>query len=180
MSNEERLAINRRNGLVGFNEYYALSENPYTPSGIVPYSKKTFGVEQPLVNMDGELINGVEATSHNSHRDTLEFIKLFDGGRERIPSLSIAAIRMLFYMMKDLEPGKDYVSIDIPMFLAYFGYKENSKKIAWSALSELIHKEFIQKKEGTSGYYWINVNFFFNGVRTKLRIKNNNKDIKPI
>lgn len=98
--------------------------------------------------------------------DVAKFTKLFEGAEKDIDGLSSASVRMLMYIIRSLKHSTDEVRIDVPICMSELGYK--SKVSVYDGLFGLLKSEFIFRKSGIEGWYFINVNKIFKGYRSKL------------
>lgn len=146
-------------------DFESFRENPTIKDGIGvrQYVKKPSEIE--MVNTDtGEVgIFKPASTCVNIPHDSLEYIKVFKQALPQVKDLNTPALKVWVYILANLTPKRDEVSIIMKDCIEYTGYT-NPPPI-YKGLVELLSKQFLFRKVGSDSTYFINSNFFFNGKR---------------
>ncbi len=100
-------------------------------------------------------------------KDNTEFTKFFGAGCQAMLKLSSRGSRLLAYLLTIIKRDKDEVCIDVTLAQEWCGY--SSRTQVYAGIESLLDCNFICRKTGTGGEYYINVNYFFNGKRTNLQ-----------
>jgi len=105
-------------------------------------------------------------------KDGKNYVKLFDGAQKDLVQLGAAGIAMFCYIMQNLRKLQDQIIINPTLFGEWYrgiegGEKADIKMVCYRGIIDLLRNEFIYLKTG-EGSYFININKFFNGDRTKL------------
>lgn len=80
--------------------------------------------------------------------------------------LSMAGIKMLFFVLRMLKPGKNIVRFNIKVARRVTGYK--SDKSVYEGLVDLIKIGVLARKEGSNEDFWCNHEFVWRGSREKM------------
>jgi len=80
--------------------------------------------------------------------------------------LSMAGIKMLFYIMACLKPGTDTVTFNIKVARQRLGYKND--KSVYEGLVDLLKLGVLARVAGRDETFWINPQYVFRGDRSKL------------
>lgn len=121
------------------------------------------------VNADGqEVFIGQRYMGKDKMIDRRQYAKVYV---EFIPlilqeGLSMAGIKMLFYIIGCLQPGRDTVTFNIKVAREKLKYKHD--KSVYEGLVDLLKLGVIARKTGYTEQYWINPQFIFRGDRSKL------------
>lgn len=97
--------------------------------------------------------------------DKANYIKLFRSGSEVIRQLSPNGLKLFMYIVFHMGIHKDNVYLEPASVSEWCGCKRSS---FYRALAELVEKNIVSKKTGSSIEYFVNPNFIFNGSRLKL------------
>lgn len=96
--------------------------------------------------------------------DTLPFTKGFHGMMDVYWDLSVPGQKLWYYCFQGLKVGKDSVWLNY----ADVGVRcKIGKNSFYGAVKELIRKDVLARKLGSSLEFWVNPNVFFNGRREK-------------
>ncbi len=164
----------------GVSDFTTVNVNPSILSmkGLAKRGDKLYIEEEILVSKKGsdeveEETRLVDTGRYKGYvyQDNLHFYKIFRGVEDEIGKLNAVSIRVLFYMMQNLGYSKDYVRVDVAEWAKALGYSTN--KSIYDGLFGLLKNEFIYKKTGRDGDYFINVNKIFRGNRIKLLAEEN-------
>lgn len=122
----------------------------------------------PMVNTDSGEVVFVSNMGNMKVmiKDTTEFTKIFGAGCAEISKLSTRGVRMLAYLLTIIKRDKDDVLVDVGLAQEWCGYKSRTQ--VYAGICNLLQHNFICRKTGTGGEYYINVNYFFNGKRINL------------
>lgn len=151
--------------------------SPYKIEGFEKVIKPTGRRETDDKKNDKWLVDG-DGEIHERYRrlnlklgwtDTKQYVKVFT---HHIPELtrdlSECGNKLLWYIIHNIKIGEDFIVVHEGKFLEYGKYKPSSRNVYYRAVSELIKYNVIARKAGTQRAYWININFIFNGDRTRL------------
>ncbi|RYC69605.1 hypothetical protein [Spirosoma sordidisoli] len=160
---------------VGITDFSTYDQNPYSPSGMESKRFIRQKDERVFINQEtGEVVTmRVADESVTRITDPKAFIKLFQESLTSVGDLTVPGLKVLVYMMMKLKPGGDEVTIVVDSFLDHFDYgiSENgqrSKMPYYKGIADLLSHKLIARKRGYDHTYFINVDAFFNGDRTKL------------
>ncbi|PRY38405.1 hypothetical protein CLV58_109132 [Spirosoma oryzae] len=155
-------------------EHGAYFKNPFDLFGInlkvVHEPAETFDG----VNADtGEVIKGsIYGKTKTIAHDSTPYIKLFQPEMMKFGDLGVPGLKLLCYIMYRLKPRQDFIQMDIEDFLRTAGYSTIPNKRGqvnripyYTAVVELLNKNYIAKKTGGDTHFFINGNRFFNGDR---------------
>jgi hypothetical protein len=97
--------------------------------------------------------------------DTRTFIKVYQQSVVTLKDMTNVAIKLYCYILFNLKPNKDQIRITYNSTKEFCGF--GNKMSFYNGLEQLLDGNFIFKTEDT-GFFWINVNLFFNGNRLNL------------
>jgi hypothetical protein len=141
------------------------SENPFLVNltiPLVPKANMYVKKDEAIINLsDGELKNDVLLAGKSRYVDAEHFVKIFVNEIQAIFDLSKSAQKVFGYMLSRVKYD-DLLHFDIENCLKETGYK--SKPPMFSAIGELLEKEFIAKTKNQF-VYWINPKLFYKGDR---------------
>lgn len=148
-------------------DFESYKSNPTKIEGIVIKEYQLKPNETTMVNTDtGEVgIFRPAAKTKTLPHDTLEYVKVYTNALPQIKDLNTPALKVWTYILSNLTPKRDEVSIFMKDCIEYTGYT-NPPPI-YKGLVELLEKQFIFRKVGSDSIYFINSNIFFNGKRIK-------------
>jgi len=151
--------------LIDFESY---KENPSKPIGI--NRKHIKGVASAPIEManpdTGELSLCTQVPKGRFvDNDTLQFKKVFNESLDTIKDFSTSAIKVWCYILNELPIRRDVVTVVIEDCKKFTGYASDVP--IYRGIVELLEKEFIYRKVGSTTEYFINVNKYYNGDRTK-------------
>lgn len=161
-------------------DFEVFSENPYQSllRGSIRFQwrKNDADVARPMVDTDsGEVVFLSDQEKVKLIlKDTSEFCKVYTPALEKLKELTMPGICMLSYVLSVAQKDTDWVRIDVPEAMKYSGY--NSRSNVYSGILCLLKHDFISRKTGGGGEYFLNVSLFFNGKRTGLNIGRGMKD----
>lgn len=101
--------------------------------------------------------------------DNKSYTKFFTDAAVRLKDLSVPASNLLYLIVSRLAINSIDVCIAEEDFMDHCGYKKNSRRLYYQAVSELIERDVIKKKAGFRRCFWVNSNVIFNGDRTKIK-----------
>lgn len=96
--------------------------------------------------------------------DRKQYTKIYNEGRKEIVKLSMPAIKVLFYIMSEVE-NSDTFLFDMQKCMAFIEYKD--KNSIYRAIKELKDASFIASSSSAK-VYMINPLYFYNGDRIQL------------
>lgn len=143
--------------------------NPFVATGMKEKCRRSDSGETELVNTrTGEYYALRPIQSVAVLVDSATYAKVFHEGLNRLlaEDLSLSALKLCLYIIRELKPRKDHIEIDIETCLTACKWK--SVSVFNSSARELINKDFIKKSTKGKTVYWINTNWFFNGNRLLL------------
>lgn len=98
--------------------------------------------------------------------DKGNYVKVFKGNNEVIRKLSVRGKELMFYLMLYIGIHSDVIVLDCGVVCEWCGWK---KSTYYTALDELLSKDIIARKKGSSIEFFVNINYVFNGSRLKLK-----------
>ena len=107
---------------------------------------------------------GYNAVIREKQYDSERFVKMYSAGRKALPNLSVAATRILWFII-DHMGYDDTVTLNMAKLMKETGYK--SKAAIYRAISELKDNNIIANAY-QNGIYYINPTMFYRGNRLKL------------
>lgn len=108
-----------------------------------------------------------------TYKDNASFTKLFRGVESEIPRLKTNSIQVLMYVISELKSGSDVIKIDAVEVSNVLGYK--NKRSVYDGIFGLLVEEFLYRKTGAGGEYFINVGKIFRGNRIGIMISREEK-----
>lgn len=151
--------------------------NPFEAVGVETRTRYKHGEQREVFDTDdGSVKRLSELDQTLTYKvDTAPFVKVFTSSLSENKFLSIPGTRLYWYVLEQLRPGKDQVLIDIHGFLDSSGYakpesetKQRSTVHYYRAITELLDKRYLSRRAGAPQTFYVNLNKFFNGDRTKL------------
>lgn len=140
---------------------------------IVKFDKKIHGTRMLLAdsgtgeiisNIDGQPMTiGPEYEYKKSSKDIGEYRKIYVEALKPASNLTQPGLKLLYYILSELRPKKDYVYMNIQDALNWCGYK--SHRPFYDGLVDLLENRFICQKASSEPIYWINPAKIFNGDR---------------
>ncbi|PXV66850.1 replication protein RepL [Dysgonomonas alginatilytica] len=109
---------------------------------------------------------GFNAVIREKQYDSERFVKMYAAGRKVLPNLSVAATRILWYIV-DHMGYDDMITLNITKIKKETGYKSNAA--IYRAISEL-KNHCVLANAYQNGIYYINPAMFYRGNRLKLLI----------
>lgn len=97
--------------------------------------------------------------------DKETFVKVFTSGLDNLLPLSMGGQMLFKHICRSLRPNKDRVYLDGKEFIKEYNIK--SINTFYKSLSELLDNQIIANTN-EKGFYYININIFFNGDRVKF------------
>jgi hypothetical protein len=98
--------------------------------------------------------------------DTSNYAKYYKGNTHVIYKLSPPALLMYNYIVNELGIHTDLIVLESD---CYCSIMECSDKTFRRAILELLEKNIIARKKGSSIEFFVNINYVFNGSRLKLK-----------
>lgn len=121
---------------------------------------------QMLIDTDtGELSPVISQLKTPKLLDIQQFTKIYHKTPDLLMDLKPEGIKLLGYIIKNLEEGKDYIILDKEGFISRVNYK--NVQSVYKGIKELEDNKVIAKSNITSKY-WINPYYIFNGQRQTL------------
>ena len=99
-------------------------------------------------------------------KDSEMFTKLYTPVLYEIRKLPTPGVKMLSYVLYLAKKDNDVVHISTDLAKDWCEYDSSSN--VYLGIAALLEHNFICRKIGGTGEYFINVNYFFNGQRTTL------------
>lgn len=118
-----------------------------------------------------DLQGGIKYHGKSSVLDRRQYAKVFIDFIDIVigEGLSLPGLRMLFFIMKRLQPGKDIVRFSIKTARQQTGYKAD--KSVYEGLVDLLKLGVIARVEGSVESYFVNPEHLFRGNRLKINGK---------
>lgn len=98
--------------------------------------------------------------------DTGNYVKLYKEGIKVALGLSNVGMMMFIYIAAHLRPHTDTVVLDCGICCEFCSCKRSTY---FTVLSELLEKNIIARKKGSSIEFFVNINYVFNGSRLKVK-----------
>lgn len=108
--------------------------------------------------------HGFNAVIRERQYDSERFVKMYAAGRKVLPELSIAAMKVLWYII-DHMGYDDTIALNMKKLKKETGYKSNAA--IYRAITELKTQNIIANAY-QNGIYYINPAMFYRGNRLKL------------
>lgn len=161
----------------GLKHFETFNKSPFKPTGLVEKVRIKRGDDREVVvGETGEQKTLIELDRHiKVTSDGRSYTKLFHESFGSVGTLSIPGLKLMLYMMLHVTPNRDVIIVNIDSFLSMFGYadekegKQRNKVHYYKGAVDLLEHNFVAKKTGVEHAYFINVDVFFNGDRTKLK-----------
>lgn len=146
-------------------DFETFKENPTIKEGIIMREYLVKANEVPMVNTEtGEygVFKKIDSTKQLAH-DTLQYTKVYNNSLSSIKDFSNPALKVWVYILANLTPRKEDITINMKECMEYTGYLNIPN--VYKGIIELLEKNFIFRKTGNDNTYFINSNYFFNGKR---------------
>jgi hypothetical protein len=132
------------------------------------YGKDSMPKKVKDLEMGVELTGGVKYYGKERVLDRKQYAKIYIEFIDLIvgEGLSMAGVKMLFFVLKMIKPGKDLVRFNVRTARGVTGYK--SDKSVYEGLVDLIKVGVLARKEGSNEEFFINPQYIFRGAREKL------------
>ena len=134
----------------------AHSANPSKPENILVITKTKDNINGGALEVSHRIVD--KSASVRIFTDAKEW--------ESFAELSSPAIKIFALILKNLKYNAVEVTLGYRDVMREVGY--TAKSAYYKGLSELLEKQFLYRKIGSDDTFFINVNLFFNGDRTKL------------
>ena len=142
--------------------------NPFVntdkPNQSFTYERTRKHGKHQIINDKGQRLGNVTMWRMEMS-DRESFIKIYKSGIDNLFPLSSSSQVLFKYICRVLKPNKDIVFLDGKEFIREYGIK--SVNTFYKCLAELIDNQIIANTN-EKGFYFININFFFNGDRIKF------------
>lgn len=150
------------------NDFQAYPENPAPMRGIVARGTKEANASNSkfttMYTEEGDKRLYLEIPDHLTKVvDVWKYKKIYDTAFKDISDMSSPAIKVLCFILVNLAKNQETIDISADGNKEEIGYK--SKIPVYQGICELLEKEFIFRKLGTTSKYFINRNKFYNGDR---------------
>ena len=146
------------------------SENPFKviEGEIKEVFKRIEGGDYRLADVDSGEVNVFTKAARNKRVivDTGNYIKIYRRGAMVASKLSQGSIALFFYILIHLKPHMDDISLDSGTVCKW---SDISERTFYRAISELLEKNIIARKKGSSIEFFVNINYVFNGSRLKVK-----------
>jgi hypothetical protein len=150
-------------------DFPKFENNPFHEGTLESLNIRSFPIRPkgPIVNADtGEVLTkNVYLHKQTGFADNLNAVKVFNDSCEMLSNLSVPGIKVLFYVMVNLQKGSDKVYIGPLSVKKFTGYSAN--KDVYKGIAELIEKGVIAKSTEVL-IYFINPNILFSGNKGEL------------
>jgi len=152
------------------NNFPSFLENPSSVVKLKGVSVGGAKLDDPSVVVDegGEVVARIQKLANGAKKiyDNKHFVKVFNDSFDDLAKLSNSGMRVLVYIWKNVKRDKDEIYIDAKVCAEECGY--TTKVSVYDGIADLLANDFIFRGVGGNGRYFINVEKFFNGDRTKL------------
>lgn len=150
--------------------------NPFAGPGWRPvtktkYKKVNLEAGEPFYNLKGERLTGIKLEP--VELDAGRFVKVAHEVLPELSKLSATARAVLDFAMSQALPNNEVVWVPAVEGAAFC--RLNQTKSFYNGVSELLAHEFIARTE-KMGFYFINPNKWFNGVRENRKTLFNKPD----
>lgn len=98
--------------------------------------------------------------------DRGNYVKVFKGNNEVIRALSVRGKEFMFYLMLHIGIHSGIIILECSVVCEWCGWK---KSTYYLALEELLEKNIIARKKGSTIEFFVNINYVFNGSRLKVK-----------
>ena len=152
----------------GIKDFESKAENPFSfPTEIEYRTRRATSVSltDPETG-ETKVMNLNDGGSEGYFQDNRTFTKLFGDGAIRLQYLSAAGLKILHYIMANLRPNTELVTLPPARLALALGYSKS--KAIYDGIVNLLENRFIAKRVGNDSEYYINYNFFFNGRTESL------------
>jgi hypothetical protein len=98
--------------------------------------------------------------------DTDNYVKIYKGALPVLKTLNRLSLVTFWYIAFHLKPHKDTIYLDCNSVGEECGFK---KTAFYEAIKELLEKNIIARKKGSTIEFFVNINYVFNGSRLKVK-----------
>ncbi len=147
------------------------TENPFKviEGEIKECFKRIEGGDYRLADIDSGEVNVFTKAAKNKRVmvDTGNYIKFYRRSIAVITKLTPATLQVFFYMVFHLKPHFDHVVLESKTVCeACDGFCDRTFR---RSISELLEKNIIARKKGSTIEFFVNINYVFNGSRLKVK-----------
>lgn len=140
------------------------TDSPFEIQGLKSNTFTTKNKEVDVVSSGDKIFSLQEIGKRITYmKDTLEYVKLYKNSFTVLKDLSSAGLRAFLYVLEVLEPKHSEVHIYPQAAMEWMGYK--SLKSVYQGIHELTSLNIIVPIPDKQNYYFININYFYNGKR---------------
>lgn len=98
--------------------------------------------------------------------DTANYTKIYKGNKEVVRNLTHGALLMLHYIIDEIDIHSDQIVLESN---SYCSEMKCADKTFRRSINELLEKNIIAHKYGSTIEFFVNINYVFNGSRLKVR-----------
>jgi len=141
---------------------------PIKEGAIKECFKRIEGGDYELADVNSGEVNIFRKAGKNKRVmvDTGNYVKIYKAGIPALMSLSRLSLVTFYYIAFNLKPHSNIIYLDGGIVGAECGFKRTAY---YEAINELIEKNIIARKKGSSIEFFVNPNIVFNGSRLKVR-----------
>jgi Fic family protein len=147
------------------------SESPFkiTLGSVKEVFKRIEGGDYELADTTSGEVNVFRKAAKNKRAlvDTSNYVKFYKAVLDIVPTLSPSGAQLFYYIVRYLKPHRDDITLESS--IVCFACGGFSDKTFRRSLNELLEKNIIARKKGSSIEFFVNINYVFNGSRLKLR-----------
>lgn len=145
-------------------------DNPFkVVEGVIKEAfKRIHGEDYTLADVNSGEVSVFTKASKNKRVlvDTGNYVKVYKEGIKVLIGLSHVGRVMFLYIAANLKPHMDSVVLESGICCEWCDCKRSTY---FTALSELLEKNIIARKKGSSIEFFVNINYVFNGSRLKMK-----------
>ena len=148
-------------------EYF---DNPFkVKEGVIKECfKRVEGGDYELADTSSGEINVFRKAAKNKRVlvDTGNYVKIYKDVFHVLITMSRLSMVTFWYIAEHLRPHQDTIYLDSRIVGEECGFKRTA---FYEAISELLEKNIIARKKGSSIEFFVNINYVFNGSRLKIK-----------
>jgi hypothetical protein len=130
--------------------------------------KRIEGGDYELADTSSGEINVFRKAAKNKRVlvDTANYVKIYKGALSVLMTLNKLSLVTFWYIAVNLKPHQDTIYLDSEVVGSECGFKRTA---FYDAIKELVDKNIIARKKGSSVEFFVNTNYVFNGSRLKIK-----------
>lgn len=152
-------------------------KNPWDPEGIWERLKVQQGGERIMEDKttgDTFVLKPAIKIKGSFMKDHFAYRKLFKNNLDKVKNLTIPGLRLFCYILDALDKNIDEIRINVDEARSFCNFRSPTQYYA--GIADLLEREFIVRKSDDRMLFYINVNIFFNGDRTKMLSDRENEE----